>query len=127
MTDELLAAIPGTSAVVDWFGRWPAFHDAEISQLQLGSDAVLTFNLYAWNMTSEIDEKGYYRNEKHANVEFRLEEVSAINLLDFTEIGVLFDLNLELVDKQLTVTMSSSYGVNGTITCARCSVKLKPR
>jgi len=126
MNDELIKIIPGAVEVAEWFGRWPAFHDAEISQFQLHPNAVCIFNIYAWNMTSEIDEKGFYRNEKYADVEFRLEDVSTINIADLTETGILFDLTIEPADKQLVITLSSSYGTNGIITCERCSVKLKP-
>ena len=127
MTDELLKMIPGANEVSAWFGKWPAFHDAEITQLQLHQGAVITFTVYAWNMTSEVDEKGYYRNEKYADVDFRLGGVSAINLADLTETGVLFELSIERADKQLMLVMGSSYGVHGTIAFVSCSVKLNPR
>jgi len=127
LIDELFKTIPGADEVAEWFGKWPAFHDAEISKLQLHQDAVITFTVYAWNTTSEVDEKGYYRNEKYANVDFRLEGVSAINLAELTETGILFELSIKQTDKQLMLVMDSSYGINGTITFARCNVKLNPR
>jgi hypothetical protein len=127
MTDDLTSTIPGADEVSRWFGNWPVFHDAEISKLELHSDSVITFNLYAWNMTKDLDEKGYYINEKYADVSFRLEEVSAINITDLTEVGILFGLDIEKQNDLFTFVINASYGINGTITCKRCSVKLDPR
>jgi hypothetical protein len=127
MTDDLLAAISGSNEVVDWFGKWPAFHDSEISSVKLHPNAVVTFSLLAWNMTKEVDDKGFYRNEKLADVVFRLEDVSAINISDLTEVGILFDLDIERHHACLKLVMSASYGINGTISFGKASVKLIPR
>ena len=128
MTHEQIAdEISGAAEVTSWFGRWPAFHDAEISKFQLIPDRCVVFSVYAWNMTSEVDEKGYYRNEKHADLEFRLEEVTAVNIVDLTEVGVLFGLDIRQENDTLSIILDASYGIHGTINCARCSVNLKPR
>ena len=33
--DEYPAGIAGAAELVEWFGRWPSFHDAEIVSLEL--------------------------------------------------------------------------------------------
>ena len=87
MTDEILDRITGANQVKAWFGKWPAFHDAEISAFRLAPSAVVTFKVYAWNMTSDVDANGYFRNEKYADVEFVLEGVSALSINDLTAVS----------------------------------------
>jgi hypothetical protein len=127
VTDEILDKITGANQVKAWFGKWPAFHDAEISAFRLAPSAVVTFKVYAWNMTSDVDANGYFRNEKYADVEFVLEGVSALSINDLTDVGVLFELDIEEEVTHLKLTLVSSYGVNGTISFAKGSVSLKPR
>ena len=78
-------------------------------------------------MTSEVDENGYFRNEKYADVEFILEGVSAVSINDLSEVGILFELEMEGEGTQLKLTLNSSYGVNGTILFSKGLVSLKPR
>ncbi len=61
-----LKEISGAAELHDWFGYWPSFHDAEIVSLHLNRQGRSSLRLLTWEMTKDIDEKGYYVLTKHA-------------------------------------------------------------
>lgn len=80
-------------AVVGFFGRWPSFHDANVSDYQLGADSI-DLRLHTWLMTSEIDSKGYFVLRNHALVLFRFNGLHDVQMDAFRSGNVLFELNL---------------------------------
>ena len=64
------ASIPGGLDLVAWFGRVPSFHDAEIVSLSLHRRAPSMLSIHAWNMTKEVDDRGYFVLDRHAVVTF---------------------------------------------------------
>jgi hypothetical protein len=109
--------------VTDWFGRWPAFHDAEVLStcldrrpLENGSGPSLTIRLHAFEMTGEVDERGHYKLVKHAIVTFEFAGMEEITLEGFNCQNVIFCLDLTEVPSDegppsLDVGLYSSYGV----------------
>ncbi len=87
-----IKGIPGASALHDWFGYWPSFHDAEIVGLHLNRKGGSSLRLHTWEMTKEVDEKGYYVLSKHVVVEFILETISSLSLNGFSHQNVVFGL-----------------------------------
>lgn len=61
--------------VVGAFGYWPSFHDANLSGFRSSSEAAgaIEFVLHGFEMTAEVDERGYFRLRKHHLVSFRFE------------------------------------------------------
>lgn len=82
--------------VVAFFGYWPGFHDAEVAAYTgLTSEAnSLRFTLHTWEMTSEIDAKGYFVLTKHALVEFEFNGVRDAEMDAFSSDNILFGLGL---------------------------------
>jgi hypothetical protein len=64
------SAIAGAQELCDWFGYWPAFHDAEIIGPHLNRTGFSSLTVHAWQMTKELDEEGYCVQTKHVVVEF---------------------------------------------------------
>ena len=58
----------GANKVIEWFGKWPSFHDAEIIELRLVRYGTCRLKIHTWNTKSEVDEKGFYVTDKHAVV-----------------------------------------------------------
>jgi len=72
---------PGAADLIDWFGAWQSFHDAEILSLKLnrvGTSVLKVGTASSWT--------------KHAIVSFLLYEIVTIHLDDFNHQNVIFDL-----------------------------------
>lgn len=124
---SLLHDIPGGEALVEWFGRAPRFHDAELLEITFSSKGAGLLRIHTWNMTNEVDAKGYFVLDKHVMVTLVLEGVSAINLADFDMApGIIFDLEITKVDQHFRVEWSASYGVDGFITAKHLQISLAP-
>lgn len=80
-------------AVVEAFGRWPSFHDAALLSFQ---ENVSTFEceIHAWNLTPELDEKGFLRREKHHRVKFRFDGCTALSLQGLHDCEASFGQNI---------------------------------
>jgi hypothetical protein len=121
-----LEAVTGARELFDWFGYWPDFHDAEIIRLRLEAGAPSSILIHTWEMTNEIDAKGFYELRKHVVVEFVIEAISTINLQDPWDHSILFDLSIDKSDSGFRLSFSSSYGLSGTIEAQGLSLRITP-
>jgi len=71
-TKEIEARLPGSDAVIKWFGNWPSFHDADVVSLNLARKGESTLRVYP-----------YYPN-KPATVVFIFEKITDVELADFS-------------------------------------------
>jgi len=137
---ELYERVVNHNLITDWFGRWPSFHDAEVLSMYLdrrplekGRGPSLVICLHAFEMTSEVDDRGYYKSDKHAIITLEFDGVEEIALDDFNCQNVIWQLNLEDTVNQegqpaLGVFLSSSFGVGCTFHCTLARVKsIEPR
>ena len=91
--------IVNSRRLVERFGFWPSFHDAEVVSLTLdrrgenGPTAELL--VHTWAMTDKIDERGYYVLENHTLVRFMLEKVVSCEFSELNRQNVLFGLSIE--------------------------------
>jgi hypothetical protein len=88
--------------VTDWFGYWPSLHDAEVLSADFqraidGSGPGLRVKVHAFEMTSEVTEKGYFKLVKHCIIEFRFERVSEVELRNFGHQNVIDGISLSFV------------------------------
>ena len=94
-----LEHIIGGAPLVERFGHWPTFHDAEIIRFTLdrsGSNGPSAEMLvHTWAMTGKVDDRGYYALEKHTLVRFVFDRLIACELSDFNHQNVLFGLKIE--------------------------------
>ena len=121
-----LEQIYGAAELNAWFGYWPEFHDAEILSLHLNRTGSSSLLVHTWEMTKEVDEKGYYVLAKHIVVEFVLEGVSGLNLTGFNQQNVIFGLGFEKTDSGFRLTLEDCYGLAGSIEIEKISVRLVP-
>jgi hypothetical protein len=118
--------IPGAAELHDWFGYWPDFHDAEIISLHLNRKGSSSLLVHTWEMTKEVDEKGYYVLAKHVVVEFILETVSGLSLNGFSHQNVIFGLEVGKTDSGFRLTLDDCYGLAGSIEAERMSLRITP-
>jgi len=105
--------IPGADKLLQWFENAPDFHDGEILELRLSrSEASWIRILTAY---------------KPAIVTFTLEDITDLELFDFSCQNVISGLDLEKRDDVFRLTMGPCYGIAGFIDAKRVSVDLSPR
>ena len=103
------------------FGEWPSFHDAEIISILLdrgGEEGPsLTIQVHLWQMTSEVDAKGYSVCKNYMLATLRFGRIVLEQLDGFNQQNSLFDLNIENIDPnapqnercQFEVVMETGY------------------
>ncbi len=122
-----LYEIPGTRTLVEWFGRVPRFHDAELLEVTFSHMGTGLLRVHAWNTTEKVDAQGVFVLDKHATVTFRLEQVSEINCTDFDVMpAIIFDLEIIQMNAQIRIEWNASYGVSGFVVAKRLAIDLVP-
>ena len=123
-----ISQIQGASELEEWFGYWPSFHDAEVVRLHLNRKAPAPSSLvvHTWEMTKELDARGYYVLAKHVVVEFLMNEVVDLSLRGFSHQNVLFGLTIETTENGFRLNMDDNYGISGTIDAKQISIRLTP-
>ena len=89
---EIPTYILNHKAVVDFYGHWPSFHDAKVSDYVAptqGSQS-LVLTVHTWQMTDKVDAKGYFVLEKHALVSFSFDSIFDIEMAAFDADNILF-------------------------------------
>jgi hypothetical protein len=121
-----VAAIDGAQSLYDWFGYWPSFHDAEILHLHLNRTGSSNMAIHTWHMSPDTDEKGFYILQKHVVVEFVLEEISDLELIQFSKQNVIFGLAIKKKNDEFVLELDPCYGLAGRIEASRVSIRLHP-
>ena len=90
------AYILNHQAVVNLYGRWPSFHDANVLEYTTpdAKSQSLGFTLHTWQMTNEVDAKGFYVLQKHALVSFLFHNIYDVNMDKFRSGNILFGMEL---------------------------------
>lgn len=109
--------LSGAEAVIQWFGRWPSFHDAEVISLSLVREGRSILRIYP------------YYPDKPATVDFVLQDVMDIELRDFSSQNVISGLDIETAqdqngDKVFRIVLHPCYGLAGRIDVKLLHVEL---
>ena len=95
--------IEGSEKLTSIFGRWPSFHDANVIDLHLRQSdpaenrprfPVLTTKVHLWELTNEIDARGYYVLRHHTLATLRFHDVLDLKINGFTHQSVIFGLSI---------------------------------
>jgi hypothetical protein len=125
-SETVLREIPGGVDLLDWFGRVPDFHDANVLDLNLASKGPSSIRIHTWEITDETDAQGYFVLDKHVVVTISLDEVSYVALNGFDLPGIVFSLDIIKVDDDYQFTWSASYGVEGSLRARHAYLYLTP-
>ncbi|MEM7597853.1 MAG: Imm50 family immunity protein [Pseudomonadota bacterium] len=125
--------IAGGKELLDWFGKVPSFHDAEIVDLFLSRTGASTLRIHAWNMTNILKGR-YFVLEKHAVVEFSIARILYLELDGFNHQNVIDGLKLSRVDSTkygedhdvFELLIEPSFGMAGVFHAIDISVSFKP-
>ena len=118
--------VQGAADLHEWFGYWPSFHDAEIIGLHLNREGSSSLRVHTWEMTKELDAKGYYVLAKHVIVEFLLEEITDLSLNGFGHQNVIFGLGVQKTGSGFRLILDECYGLSGSIEAEKMSLRLIP-
>jgi hypothetical protein len=125
MVDETAyQSITGYQSVVEWFGGWPSFHDAEVTSIELHRHGSSYLRVHTFRMTGEFDERGYYKLTQHAVVTFEVSDITSLDLSGFNHQNVLSCLLIQRHTDDLKLVLGGCYGVEGQITSKAVSVSL---
>ena len=117
--------IPGWSALVDWFGYDPNFHDAEVVAIDLRRDPDPSLvRVHVWRTNPDVDENGYYRMDRHALATFTIKGITASSLRWWNHQNVLAGLSAGRTDAGCFLSLGGEHGVDGEIEAAEISVSV---
>ena len=133
MEAEAYKLLENHQIVVDAFGFWPSFHDAEVCWLRLERMANLTdchspfveFVIHGWIMTNEVTGDGSYKLINHHLVHFKFEGVYDSEFIGFNHQNVIFELKISAEPQNeegvtpLKVVFESCYGLGGEFKACR--------
>ena len=119
MDRNVVPKVAGVDAVMEWYGGWPSFHDAEVISIFLARKKESVLRVYP------------YHPQKPATVDFILEDVTDVDLNDFSCQNVIFSLDVETAadqngDSVYRVTLSPCFGVAGRIDAKSLRIELSP-
>lgn len=131
--DHVLAA----EALVERFGEWPSFHDAEVMGLALDSGQrsdgkpSIEMEVHLFRASGEKDAEGRIIWRLHTVATFRFVQVAAVSLKDFWSQNVLDDLIIEKLPAgfgdRFAVSLTSNNGLEGSFQCGEVQLaEVKP-
>jgi hypothetical protein len=126
MTESVWSSIPGGQALIEWFGRVPHFHDAQLREINLVGDGLTTLGIRTWQITEKIDEQGYFILDKHVAVTIVLEGVTHIELRRFNLPGIIHKLGVASVNDGFQLDWTASYGVEGVLRAEQLRIEFAP-
>jgi hypothetical protein len=129
--------VTNADALTQIFGYWPSFHDAEVLTMCLdraGDDGPsLEARIHVFEMTDQVDERGYYVLRKHTLVTLRFADILLRNLQWFNNQNSLSGLRVyeageEAIDgRAIGVSFGANYGVEADLLCRSAAVvKVEP-
>jgi hypothetical protein len=118
--------VPGAAGLIEWFGSWPSFHDAEIVRLELDRRGPSKLQIHTSRMLPTVDEHGYYGSDRHVLVTFVLSEVSNLQLEEFNQQNVISGLELKRCENGFELVLWPCYGISGTVTAKQVAIEFQP-
>ena len=114
-----IAKIVNAAVVIEHFGYWPRFHDAEIAKVTFESNSgywpLVSFVISAFEMTKEVDEKGYHKLIKQCDIELSFIGVEEIEFDRFSHQNVLMSLDFEESGSFIKTTFDAAVGLDAVI------------
>jgi hypothetical protein len=122
---EIIALVPGAQELVQLFGYWPSFHDAEVVSVELNRMDLSRIKVHSFETSDVVHTLGHYITNKHTIVSFLLEDISGLHLDGFNDQNVISGLGLDRSDHGYTLILEDCYGINGSIECARIFIEME--
>jgi len=126
------AGFEHSEVVTNWFGYWPSLHDAEVLRVDFRraideSGPGLYLKVHAFEMTPEVNEKGYFKCIKHCIIELRFEKVHDVSLRNFGHQNVIDGISLAFIpatdgSRRISVEVESLSEMEFSFSCGKAIV-----
>ncbi len=124
--DELVQSVPGAQQLFNWFGYWPSFHDAEVLSIELNRTESSKVRVHTFQVTDEVDPKGFYICHKHCVVTFVLENITGVDLAHFNHQNALLRLEFYQRNDEYVLVFAPAHGIEGTLKATNVSIEMIP-
>ena len=126
--------IQNAQALTSIFGEWPSFHDAEVISISLkrdfGKGASLEAAIHLWQMTSEVDLRGYFVSKINTVVVLLFGDIMHDIVEGFNHQNVLSELLISEINSEevgssgceYEVTFRPSFGCGALFNCRSIQV-----
>ena len=134
--------IDNSAALVELFGHWPDFHDGEIHRIRIDAGQLhnpsIEIDFEVAEMSSEVDNRGFYKDRQRARATLRFENVGSLRLEGLYNQNVLDELRIQPAGaedfdevlgandsrarRRYRVDWPSAIGMAGSFICDRVSV-----
>lgn len=121
------------------FGYWPSFHDAEVLKFDLWRGdvqpeadrhvfPVLTTQIHLWEITSEVDERGYLVLRFSTLATLRFHDVDSLHMHDFNHQNAILGLHFSSEDRGeglppwICVEFEPAFGISAQFRCFRAEL-----
>jgi hypothetical protein len=121
--------IPGVESLLNWFGEWPSFHDAEIVTLHIDRERRGSFvRIRAFRVSERTDSSGDFVREREALVVFEFSDIRSMRIEgeDADVQNVISSLLIEPVGDGYRLVLGPCYGMAGEIVVKTLRVRLEP-
>ncbi len=121
MSEEyaVMSRVVNSEVLFEHFGYWPNFHDAEVIKVTFEAlptwRAAVTFTINIFEMTSKVNDKGYFELTKKCQVEVQLTGIKQLEFDYFSHQNVLFEFWFEEQGSDIKAVFSSSVGMEATV------------
>jgi hypothetical protein len=122
------------------FVYWPSFHDAEVTELNFWRGdvnpeegryifPVLTVKLHLWEITDDVDGRGYLGTRNHTLSTVRFHDVCKFRMEGFNHQKAIFGLDISQGERSegpspvfAVIFRPVAFGVDASLTCTRIEV-----
>ena len=123
--------------VKDSYGYWPSFHDAEIVQIKADRNAheteenygaIFEMVIHAFEMTNEVDTRGYYVLKKHNLIHFKFKNVYDWEFDGFNTQNAILGLHISVEKNEhlekdcLKFEFEPANGLGGELKCVSAEI-----
>jgi hypothetical protein len=126
--------IQGSEKLVNIFGYWPSFHDAEVLDLHFWRGPVnpeqkrwifpqRTLKVHLWELTREVNPQGYLVLDHHTLAALRFTDVGKFKMQGFNQQNSIFGLSIERREREegsspyFAVALEPAFGIEASFEC----------
>jgi hypothetical protein len=131
--------IGGSERLTAIFGYWPSFHDAEVIKFDLWRGdvepeadryvfPVLTAQIHLWELTSDVDSRGYLVLRYHTLATLRFQDIDDMHMEGFNHQNAILGLHFTMEDREadaqpwIHVEFEPAHGISARFRCLRVEV-----
>jgi hypothetical protein len=118
--------VPGAEALLQWFGYWPDFHDAEVLEIDLQRSGSARVQVHTFEMSNQVGEDGCCVCLKHVIISFLPEGLTTIQLQGFNPQNVMSEMELVRTKQGFQLFLEPFAGVAGSLTAERIKMETEP-